>query len=258
MERLAFNALPAAQSRDGRRLRYYTPINGHRKYWGSDSYCCPNNFRRAMGRLPGYVYYEKDGAILANLFEASTAQLDVGTAKVRVTCDTDYPVSGKVFYTLDPERPAQFAFMFRLPKWCKEPKVLVNGKLVTYPCAPGEMMSLPRVWKKGDVVAIDLPMEIRCVKGRKRQSGRFAVMRVIRLDPAQLVFKPNADGGRSALCGTAIATRANVIASDWRIGPNDPEVLLTEFADEDNTLAYFRTPDIQNPLLLDDELLGGK
>ena len=283
MERLALNALPAAQSRDGRRLRYYTPINGHRKYWGSDSYCCPNNFRRAMGRLPGYVYYEKDGAILANLFEASTAQLDVGTAKVRVTCDTDYPVSGKVFYTLDPERPAQFALMFRLPKWCKEPKVLVNGKLVTYPCAPGEMMSLPRVWKKGDVVAIDLPMEIRCVKGRKRQSGRFAVMRgpllyaldtnrvktfekahpldaatVIRLDPAQLVFKPNADGGRSALCGTAIATRANVIASDWRIGPNDPEVLLTEFADEDNTLTYFRTPVIQNPLFVDDELFGGK
>ena len=283
MERLALNALPAAQSRDGRRLRYYTPLNGHRKYWESDSYCCPNNFRRAMGRLPGYVYYEKDGAILANLFEASTAQLDVGTAKVQVTCATDYPVSGRISYTLNPERPAQFAFMFRLPKWCKGPKVLVNGKLVTYPCAPGEMMSLPRVWKKGDVVAIDLPMEIRCVKGRKRQSGRFAVMRgpllyaldtnrvktfekahpldaatVIRLDPAQLVFKPNADGGRSALCGTAIATRANVIASDWRIGPNDPEVLLTEFADEDNTLTYFRTPVIQNPLFVDDELFGGK
>ena len=81
---------------------------------------------------------------------------------------------------------------------------------------------------------------------------------VIRLDPAQLVFKSNADGGRSALCGTAIATRANVIASDWRIGPNDPEVLLTEFADEDNTLTYFRTPVIQNPLFVDDELLGGK
>ena len=49
-----------------------------------------------------------------------------------------------------------------------------------------------------------------------------------------------------------------MIASDWRIGPNDPEVLLTEFADEDNTLTYFRTPVIQNPLFVDDELLGGK
>ena len=283
MERLALNALPAAQSRDGRKLRYYTPLNGHRKYFGTDSYCCPNNFRRAMGRLPGYVYYEKDGAALANLFEASTAQLDVGTTKLSIRCATDYPVSGKISYTLDPERPAQFAFMFRLPKWCKEPKVFVNGKRVTYPCAPGEMMSLPRVWKKGDRVSIDFPMEIRCVKGRKRQSGRFAVMRgpllyaldtnrvksfekahpldaatSIMLDPAQLVFKPNADGGRSALCGTAIATRANVRDWDRGVGPGDPEVLLTEFADEDNTLTYFRTPAIQNPLFVDDELFSGK
>ena len=34
----------------------------------------------------------------------------------------------------------------------------------------------------------------------------------------------------------------------------DPEILLTEFADEDDTLAYFRTPDPASPLLMDDEL----
>ena len=52
------------------------------KYFGTDAYCCPNNFRRAMGRLPGYIYYERDGAVLANLFEASSAKLDVGTAVI--------------------------------------------------------------------------------------------------------------------------------------------------------------------------------
>ena len=45
---------------------------------------------------------------------------------------------------------------------------------------------------------------------------------------------------------------------DLTKGLNDPEVLLTEFADEDNTLTYFRTPVIQNPLFVDDELFGGK
>ena len=45
---------------------------------------------------------------------------------------------------------------------------------------------------------------------------------------------------------------------DLTKGLNDPEVLLTEFADEDNTLTYFRTPVIQNPLFVDDELIGGK
>jgi len=281
MERLAYNALPAAQSRNGRQLRYYTPLNGERKYFKNDAYCCPNNFRRAMGRLPGYVYYEKDGGIMANLFEASEARLDVGATKVKVKCETDYPASGRIAYTLEPDAPAQFAFMFRLPKWCKAPKVEVNGRSVTYPCAPGEILSLPRVWKKGDGITIDFPMEIRCVKGRKRQSGRFAVMRgpllyaldtrriegfekahpldaaaVVMLDPAQLEFRAGSDGGRAGFCGTTIATRcANVDWARW-IKSTDPEILLTEFADEEDTLTYFRTPDPDSPLLVDDELFG--
>ena len=284
MERLALNALPAAQSRDGRRLRYYTPLNGERKYFKTDSYCCPNNFRRAMGRLPGYVYYEKDGALLVNLFEASEARLDVGATRLSLKCETDYPASGSISYSLDPERAAHFAFMFRLPRWCKSPKVAVNGKTVTYPCAPGEMMSIPRVWKKGDRVSIDFPMEIRCVKGRKRQSGRFAVMRgpllyaldtrrvkglekthpldaatVVQLDPAQLSFMPaGSDGGRSGFCGTAIATRCSTVEWARGVGPKDPEALLTEFADEDDTLTYFRTPVPGSPVFVDDELFSGR
>lgn len=234
-----------------------------------------------MGRLPGYVYYERDGAVLANLFEASEARIDVGTTVLSLKCETDYPVSGKISYTIDPGHSAQFAFMFRLPRWCKSPKVEVNGKAVTYPCRPGEVLSLPRVWKKGDRISIDFPLDVRCIKGRKRQSGRFAVMRgpilyaldtrrikgfekthpldaatVIMLDPAQLEFKANADSGRSAFCGTAIATRCATEDFALGIGPDNPEVLLTEFADEDDTLTYFRTPVPGSPLLVDDELLG--
>ena len=232
-----------------------------------------------MGRLPGYVYYERDGALLVNLFEASEARLDVGVTRLSLKCETDYPASGSISFSLDPERAAHFAFMFRLPRWCKSPKVAVNGKTVTYPCAPGRMMFIPRVWKKGDRVSIDFPMEIRCVKGRKRQSGRFAVMRgpllyaldtrrvkgfenvhpldaaaEMMLDPAQLEFRAGADGGRAAFCGTAVATRCSTHAYDRAIGPNDPEILLTEFADEDDTLTYFRTPCPSSPLLVDDEL----
>ena len=46
--------------------------------------------------------------------------------------------------------------------------------------------------------------------------------------------------------------------SGWArwIKPTDPEILLTEFADEEDTLTYFRTPDPDSPLLVDDELFG--
>ena len=279
MERLVYNALPAAQSRAGRRLRYYTPLNGKRKYFERDSYCCPNNFRRAIGRLPGYVYYEKDGAALANLIAASSATLDVGTAKLDLTCETDYPNSGKVVYKLDPDHPAQFAFKVRLPRWCASPSVRINGKNVPYPeLAPGTVLSLPRVWKKGDCVELDLPMEIRCVRGRKRQGGRFAVMRgprvyaldtrkvpgfenahpldvatIITLDPAKLKLAAGSDDAARP-GGTAIETRCSVHDYDRGIKDTDPTIRLTEFADPDNTLTYFRTPVPQSRLIVDDVL----
>ena len=282
MERLAFNALPAAQSRDGRRLRYYTPLNGERKYFSTDAYCCPNNFRRAMGRLPGYVYYERDGAALANLIAPSAAQLDLGRVKLALTCETDYPNTGKVVYRLEPDHAEHFAFMVRLPRWCASPTVRINGRAVPYPTlAPGRLAVLPRVWRKGDAVELDLPMPIRCIRGRKRQSGRFAVMRgprlyaldtrkiaafaqvhpldaatVLMLDPAQLRLAAGTDDSARP-GGTAIETRCSVRDYDRCISATDPAIRLTEFADPDDTLTYFRTPRPQSPLIVPDELFSG-
>ncbi|MDR2679430.1 MAG: glycoside hydrolase family 127 protein, partial [Tannerella sp.] len=57
MERSIYNALFAAQSPDGRRIRYYIPFEGERKYLQKDDYCCPNNFRRIISELPLMIYY---------------------------------------------------------------------------------------------------------------------------------------------------------------------------------------------------------
>ena len=62
-------------------------------------YCCPNNFRRAAGRLPEYVFYAKENSISANLYTECTATLDIGTTKVGIREETDYPKSGKVKFT---------------------------------------------------------------------------------------------------------------------------------------------------------------
>ncbi len=61
MERSIFNALFGAQSPDGRRLRYFTPFSGVREYFDPDTYCCPGNYRRGIGRLPSMVYYRLTG-----------------------------------------------------------------------------------------------------------------------------------------------------------------------------------------------------
>jgi len=277
MERAVYNALFAAQSRDGRQLRYYTPLNGVRKFWKDDLYCCPNNFRRGMGRLPEYVFYPQHAAVLANLYTDCTADLDLGVTKLTVREETDYPKSGKVKFTLGLAKPASFAFKVRVPRWCRNPTVRINGDRVVYKYRPGQILNLPKRWKDGDVIELDFPMEVRTVRGRERQAGRFAVMRgpvVYALDTRKIdVFKDwapydvqtemsmdpkrlsYADGKIGAVIATANwAVGIADLSVDGKVPENVRRVELVPFSDEDNTLTYFRAPNIEDDCREGDEL----
>jgi DUF1680 family protein len=76
MERTIFNTLFAAQSPNGRQIRYFAPTEGKREYHPDDIYCCPNNYRRIIAELPAFVYYTTDKGVAVNLYTASKAELD--------------------------------------------------------------------------------------------------------------------------------------------------------------------------------------
>ena len=57
LERTIYNALLAANSPDGRWIRYFIPFTGDRQYDTRDSFCCCGNYRRAVAELPQKVYY---------------------------------------------------------------------------------------------------------------------------------------------------------------------------------------------------------
>ena len=73
MERTIYNTLFAAQSLDGRRLRYYAPMEGRREYFTADTYCCPCNYRRLISKLPAMIYYQSDKGVAVNLYTSSEA-----------------------------------------------------------------------------------------------------------------------------------------------------------------------------------------
>jgi DUF1680 family protein len=281
MERAVYNALFAAQSADGRRLRYYTPLNGARTYWPNDLYCCPNNFRRAAARLPEYVFYASEAELIANLYTGCSAEIDLGVTRLKVREETDYPKSGKVKFVFDPEKEVCFSFKVRVPRWCRNPVVSINGKKVPYKYKSGTLLNLPKVWGKGDTVELDFPMEVRTVRGRKRQSGRFAVMRgplvyaldsrsvaafkdmhpydsqtQLMMDPKQLVYRD--DGRIDAIISTVVYAVgiADVTVDDGRLPVNVCKVSLKPFEDENNTLTYFRAPNIEQDVTEDDELFS--
>ena len=78
IERTIYNALFAAQSPDGRRIRYFRPWKASAQYYPDDTYCCPCNYRRIVAELPTMVYYRSRDGVAVNLYTPSEATMDLG------------------------------------------------------------------------------------------------------------------------------------------------------------------------------------
>ncbi len=263
MERAIYNHLFAAQDPEGRRIRYYTPFSGERAYHPGDTYCCPNNFRRGMARLPQHIYYRWDSGVAVNLYTTSTANLELEDGvQLTIRQQTDYPTSGHVHIIVEPSRPAQFSVRLRVPRWCPETKVTVNDE--------SAQAEIHRKWQKGDVISVDMPMSWRLIKGRQVQAGRVAVMRGpvvyclsrtlnhlpkdmtlrdITVDPESLKL---IEDNRLRPGGLACRVKA------WSPGvalsePPGLDLILNEFPEPSGEEVYFKVPDIA--VAVDDELI---
>jgi len=276
MERAIYNGLFAAQSPDGRRLRYYAPFEGQREYFNGDTYCCPCNFRRIIAELPAMIYYRYDGGLAVNLYSASsgTVKLKAGLS-VAVRQETDYPNSGNVVIRLEPSEPAHFPLALRIPRWCAEARIAINGDVTEMTATGGSFCRLARTWRAGDTVTLEMPMPWRIIRGRQSQAGRAAVMRgpmlfclnpdrqqgldaqtlkLLRLDPASAKLADADDTIRpdGLTCEAAFWRPTDYNAA----GQAGLKLTLTEYADPACQWTYFLVPNPETDLLVDDELAG--
>lgn len=273
MERSIYNSLFAAQSPNGRHLRYFCPFEGKREYFetrwqgskqlmtriSEDTYCCPNNFRRIIARLASMIYYRSDGGLAINLYTQSSATVKLNDdLSLNVRQETDYPNSGKVVIHLDPSRPAEFPLRLRIPRWCKNAQVAVNGQMLEQKIQSGSFFTIERQFKAGDRIELTMPMKWRFIKGRKKQAGLIALMR----GPLLFCLNRNRNGARqkedlqtvtidpSSLFGPVKdeMVRPNGLAcyvQAWSNGLDltqapDLRLMLTEFADPGGEAVYFR------------------
>lgn len=275
MERSIYNGLFAAQSPDGRRLRYYAPFEGPRVYFDGDTYCCPCNFRRIIAELPGMIYYRKNGGLAVNLYTKSSAKLDLRDGlSLDVQQTTDYPNFGNVDIELNPSKPARFPVHLRIPRWCDEAKITINKEAAEMTTHGGAFFTMTRKWKAGDRIKLNMPMTFRLIKGRKSQAGRVAVMRgptmfclnperqdkidpeimrLMWLDPASLKLSAQDDSIRpdGLTCQAMFWSPTNYNAA----GKATLKLTLTEYADPDCQATYFLVPNPHDDAFVDDELV---
>ena len=56
------------------------------------------------------------------------------------------------------------ALHLRIPAWCDRATVKVNGEVVDVPVKANTYATLNRVWKKGDVVELDMEMRVKLME----------------------------------------------------------------------------------------------
>lgn len=178
-EDVAFNTLPAAFMPDYRSLRYLTAPNmvvsdSKNHSPGLDnkgpflmmnpfsSRCCQHNHSN------GWVYYAEnlwmatpDNGLAAVLYNASSVTAKVADGQlVTLKQETNYPFEEQVRMTVQAAKPVAFPLYLRIPAWCTNPTVRINGEVVKVEAKPGQYIVLTDTWKQGDRITLDLPMKL--------------------------------------------------------------------------------------------------
>jgi DUF1680 family protein len=164
LERALYNGVLSGVSLDGHRFFYENPLASlgthHREKWFRVA-CCPPNIARLLASLGQYIYAANDTDLAVHLYIQSAAQMTIGGHKVTVHQETTYPWNGTIALLLSMDEPSLFGLRLRIPGWCEEARLTVNGE--TFDIASHleqGYVRVERVWQADDRVELELAMPV--------------------------------------------------------------------------------------------------
>lgn len=191
VERTLYNGILSGVSLDGTKYFYINPlevwpercmrrqdmhVDPERLGWFGCA-CCPPNVLRTLTGLGGYMFAADEDHLLVDQYIASQVSTRVGQQAVAFTLEANYPWSGHVKLTM--ESDAAFKLMLRKPAWAKAWSLCINGQAVDAALTDGYIL-LDRAFATGDVIELELPMEVRFMSASVRTpnyAGKTALMR---------------------------------------------------------------------------------
>ena len=184
IERTLFNNVLAGMALDGKTFFYVNPLEvrpaeAKRRYdqhyvktkrvpWFGCA-CCPPNIARTLASIGHYTHSVQNDGLAVHLYTDCSLETKVAGTNLSFAMRTDYPWDGKVSLELNPTTAAPFTLRLRLPGWCTDPIVSVNGESVDI--AAGNRhgyLHLAREWQRGDVVTLDFPMKVQRIRAHPR------------------------------------------------------------------------------------------
>jgi DUF1680 family protein len=184
LERIAYNALPAQIADDFSARQYYqqvnqvqvtrTPRNFSTPHEDTDILfgelngypCCTANMHQGWPKFVQRLWFAtSDNGIGALVYAPSSATVRVANGiPVAVSEETAYPFDESIRFKIsfpDRKRPkAFFPFHLRIPAWCASPAIRLNGEVIDVDAHAGEIARVCREWRDGDVLTLELPMQV--------------------------------------------------------------------------------------------------
>lgn len=144
--------------------------------------CCTMNVSRLIASVGGYFYSTSKNAIAVHLYGGASVKCKLGTTSVELEERSNYPWDGKIKISVSPERETEFTVKLRIPEWAEaKARALVNGKAIKVSNSQAKgYLEITRSWKKGDVIRLELPMEVRRIYANplvKADQGKVALAR---------------------------------------------------------------------------------
>ncbi|WP_085537378.1 beta-L-arabinofuranosidase domain-containing protein [Massilibacteroides vaginae] len=184
LERIAYNALPTQITDDFSARQYYHQINqiAIDRHWRDfvtphddtdilhgvlTGYpCCTSNLHQGWPKFVQNLWYATaDNGIAALVYAPSNVTAKVADGKfVQIKEETAYPFEETISFTIrfadTKVKKAFFPFHLRVPAWCKQPVVRLNGTVIAVDAYQGEIVRINREWQQGDKLTLELPMHI--------------------------------------------------------------------------------------------------
>ena len=186
LEKVAFNALPTQVTDDFMYKQYFQQANQvmvtrhHRNFYEDTNHgatdivfgtfsgypCCYSNMHQGWPKFVQNLWYATaDNGLAALAYSPSEVTAKVGKGvEVKMMQETYYPMNDRIRFSLNiltkKVKAVDFPFHVRIPSWCKEAAITVNGQLYQT-VKGGKIEVIHRIWNDGDVVELNLPMGIK-------------------------------------------------------------------------------------------------
>ena len=181
LEKVAFNALPSQIADDFMTRQYFQQPNQVMatramrnfdvNHDGTDLLfglltgypCCTSNMHQGWPKFTQNLFYgTAEGGLAALVYAPARVTAKVsGGAEVTVVEKTGYPFEENVLFEFtfsDSVSSAEFPFHLRLPLWCSDPEILLNGTSIPF-AHTGNIVKFQRIWESGDRLELVLPMK---------------------------------------------------------------------------------------------------